>query len=323
MFDLLGLSTQHEMVYRAMLERPDLNVAGLSHHLAVPADQVREALDLLADLALIRLDAQSGHARVVRPQAGLMALLAKVEAEVVVRQRQVEATRAAIAAIATAHDDHRRVGEGRLLDGVDAVRERLTELAHDARTECLSFTTGRGQRPDTMQAEGTLNQLALERDVRIRNVYQNSFRNDPATLAHAQWMASLGAQSRTTPTLPMRLVIVDRETALVPIDPDDSQQGALELRAPGVVAGLVALFEQVWRVATPFGEPKAPDGDGLTPPERELLRLLAAGHTDESAARKLSISLRTVQRMMTALAERLGASSRFQAGVQASQRGWL
>lgn len=121
----------------------------------------------------------------------------------------------------------------------------------------------------------------------------------------------------------MRLVVVDRETALVPVDPDDSRRGALELRAPGVVAGLVALFEQVWHVATPFGEQTVPDGQGLTPPERELLRLLGAGHTDESAARKLSVSLRSVQRMMTTLTERLGAASRFQAGVHASQRGWL
>ncbi|MEU4779214.1 LuxR C-terminal-related transcriptional regulator [Micromonospora sp. NPDC023633] len=323
MFDLLGLSAQHEMVYRAMLQRSDLNVAGLAEYLAVSPDQVREALDLLADLALIRLDPHGDHARVVRPQAGLMALLAKVETEVAVRQRQVEATRAAIAAIATAHDDHNQVGESRILEGIDTVRERLAELAHTARTECLSFTTGRGQSPDTIEAEGPLNQLALQRDVRIRNVYQDSFRNDPATLAHARWMASLGAQSRTTPTLPMRLVIVDRETALVPIDPDNPRRGALELHSPGVVAGLVALFEQVWRIATPFGEQIALDEHGLTPQERELLRLLAAGHTDESAARKLAISLRGVQRLMTSLTERLGAASRFQAGVHAGYRGWV
>ncbi|MCI4065237.1 helix-turn-helix transcriptional regulator [Micromonospora sp. R77] len=323
MFDILGLSTQHENVYRAMLQRPELNVAGLAEHLAVSPEDVRDALDVLADLALIRMDVGSDQARAVRPQAGLTALLAKVEADVAVRQRQVEATRAVIAAIAHAHDDHHQVGEGRLLQGVDAVRERLTELAHVARTECLSFTTGRAQNPDTMRAESELNQIALQRGVRIRNVYQESFRNDPATMAHANWMAGLGGQSRTTPTLPMRLVIVDRETALVPIDPLDSQRGALELRSPGVIAGLVGLFEQVWQGATPFGEKGAPDEYGLSSQERALIRLLAEGHTDESAARKLAVSLRSVQRMMTSLTERLNAASRFQAGVQASRQGWV
>jgi DNA-binding CsgD family transcriptional regulator len=324
MFDLLGLSAHHETIYRTMLERPDLNVAGLAEQLAVSPQQVREALDVLADLALIRMDPAGDQARVVRPQAGLTALLAKVEADVAVRQRQVDATRAAIAAIATAHDEHHRAaGEGRILEGTDTVRERLAELAHTARTECLSFTTGRAQTPDTMAAETSLNELALGRGVRIRNVYQESFRNDPATLAHAQRMAKLGGRSRTTPTLPMRMVIVDCETALVPIDPDNPRQGALELRSPGVIAGLVALFEQVWCSATPFGTPAVVDERGLGAQERELIRLLAAGHTDEAAARKLAISLRSVQRMMTSLTERLNAASRFQAGVHAARRGWV
>lgn len=323
MLDLLGLSTQHETVYRAMLQRPDLNVAGLAAHLGVTHARVREALNVLADLALIQLDTAGDNARLVRPQAGLQALLAKVEADVALRQRQIEATRAAITAIATAHESHEHEVQGRALDGLDAVRERLIELAHNARSECLSFTTGRGQRPDTMEAEGSLNQVALGRGVRIRNVYQDSFRNDPATLAHARWMASLGSQSRTAPTLPMRMVIVDRELALVPADPTDPARGALELRSPGVIAGLVALFDQVWHTAQPLGEEESPDEQGLTAQERELLRLLAAGNTDESAARKLSISLRSVQRMMTSLTERLEAASRFQAGVQATRRGWV
>lgn len=326
MLDLLGLSAQHEAVYRAMLQRPDLNVAGLADHLGVPPGQVREALDVLADLALIRLDSGGDSARAVRPQAGLIALLAKVEADVAVRQRQVEATRAAITAIAAAHEgheQHEQEVQGRALDGLDAVRERLIELAHHARSECLSFTTGRGQRPDTMEAEGSLNQVALGRGVLIRNVYQDSFRNDPATLAHARWMASLGSQSRTAPTLPMRMVIVDRELALVPVDPNEPVRGALELRSPGVVAGLVALFEQVWHTARPFGDKVSLDEQGLAAQERELLRLLAAGNTDESAARKLAISVRSVQRMMTSLTERLESESRFQAGVQATRRGWV
>lgn len=323
MLDLLGLSTQHEAVYRAMLQRPDLNVAGLAAHLGFTHTRVREALNVLADLALIQLDTAGDNARMVRPQAGLQALLAKVEADVALRQRQVEATRAAITAIATAHESHEQEVQGRALNGLDAVRERLIELAHNARSECLSFTTGRGQRPDTMEAEGSLNQVALGRGVRIRNVYQDSFRNDPATLAHARWMASLGSQSRTAPTLPMRMVIVDRELALVPADPTDPARGALELCSPGVVAGLVALFDQVWHTAQPLDEEAFPDERGLTAQERELLRLLAAGNTDESAARKLSISLRSVQRMMTSLTERLDAASRFQAGVQATRRGWV
>lgn len=57
--------------------------------------------------------------------------------------------------------------------------------------------------------------------------------------------------------------------------------------------------------------------------ERTLLGMIAGGDTDEAAARKLGVSLRTVRRMMAHLMERLEAASRFQAGVNATKRGWL
>lgn len=130
-------------------------------------------------------------------------------------------------------------------------------------------------------------------------------------------MAQLAAQ------LPMRLVIVDQRTALVPIDPAGPRAGALEISTPGVVAGLIALFEQIWASGRPFGEVAARDQDGLTTQERGLIELLAEGHTDESAGRKLAISTRSVQRTMMVLTRRLGVSSRFQAGVEATRQGWV
>lgn len=51
--------------------------------------------------------------------------------------------------------------------------------------------------------------------------------------------------------------------------------------------------------------------------------MLAAGLTDEVAGRRLGISARSVRRQMAGLMERLGASSRFEAGLRAAQRGWL
>jgi DNA-binding NarL/FixJ family response regulator len=62
---------------------------------------------------------------------------------------------------------------------------------------------------------------------------------------------------------------------------------------------------------------------GLSPTDRHLLRLLADGLTDEAAAKRLGISARTVRRIMADLMDRLGAESRFEAGVEAARRGWL
>lgn len=74
---------------------------------------------------------------------------------------------------------------------------------------------------------------------------------------------------------------------------------------------------------------EAPDGEEtaaattITPGEKALLGLLDTGLTDEAAARQLGVSVRTVRRQMAALMGKLGASSRFQAGHKAAERGWL
>jgi DNA-binding NarL/FixJ family response regulator len=54
-----------------------------------------------------------------------------------------------------------------------------------------------------------------------------------------------------------------------------------------------------------------------------MMRLLAAGLTDEAAANRLGVSLRTVRRQVRTVMTRLQASSRFQAGYNAAERGWL
>lgn len=121
----------------------------------------------------------------------------------------------------------------------------------------------------------------------------------------------------------MQLVIIDRSVALLPVSPLDSRLGALEVRSPGLLAALCALFEQVWSVAVPLNESERRDDHGLSTQEVEILRLLAAGHTDEAVARKLDLSVRTVRRAIANLHERLSAMSRFQAGVNAVRQGWL
>ncbi|MCM4081122.1 helix-turn-helix domain-containing protein [Paractinoplanes hotanensis] len=52
-----------------------------------------------------------------------------------------------------------------------------------------------------------------------------------------------------------------------------------------------------------------------------MLGLLATGLTDESVAARLGVSERTVRRTMAAVMARLGARSRFQAGLIAARQG--
>ncbi|MFJ6687006.1 helix-turn-helix domain-containing protein [Streptomyces werraensis] len=90
-----------------------------------------------------------------------------------------------------------------------------------------------------------------------------------------------------------------------------------------MITALVALFEQTWEQAVPLGVQRPVAPEGPTAQEQVLLKLLAGGSTDEVAARQLGVSLRTVRRIMAELMNRLGARSRFEAGLLAAHSGWL
>jgi DNA-binding CsgD family transcriptional regulator len=324
LLESVGLTSEVETVYVAMLHNPAWGVEELAAALGISDDAVREALDVMAEKALIRpRDHGAPGLAAVSPHTGLLAMLARAEADLVTRQGQLDAARAAIASLAAVHDAGRARDEIIRLDGTDAVRERMTELSVGMTAECLALTTAVEASPEALDSEQRLKERAMARGVALREVFPDSARHRPAMQAYAKWLATQGVSCRTVPDVPVWLMIADGEIALVPSDPEDPESGALEIRSPGAVGTLRLLFEQVWSLGTPFG--RRPDtGDcGLTPQDRALLRLFDAGHTDESAGRKLGLSARTVRRIMADLTDRLGVTSRFQAGAEAVRQGWL
>ncbi|MEU2229619.1 LuxR C-terminal-related transcriptional regulator [Streptomyces vietnamensis] len=327
MLEALGVEESAEAVYRLLLERPEYGVTDVAARLGRPEPEVREALARLADLKLVLVDDSSGRAEALAPDVGLSFLLSRAEAELGRHRRRFEqAGRAAAGFLASYADRPGPAARHDLVDritGLDKVRERLEDLAANARAECLSLLPGGAQLPDTMDASQPLDRLALERGVKIRSIYQESFRNDPPTVDYVRWYCGLGGEARTVPVVPMLMVVVDREAALVPVDPEDGRAGALEVRSPGLVHALAVLFDRLWDAGTPFGETPRRDAHDLSPQERELLMLLGIGCTDDIAARRLGVSLRTVRRMSSELMNRLGARSRFEAGVRAAKEGWL
>jgi len=90
-----------------------------------------------------------------------------------------------------------------------------------------------------------------------------------------------------------------------------------------VVTALVALFQSIWRSATPLGAGRKRGSDGLSEQDRQVLKFLSAGYTDEMVARRLGVSVRTARRIASDLLARLDARSRFQAGAKAVALDWI
>jgi DNA-binding CsgD family transcriptional regulator len=254
--------------------------------------------------------------------------LRRHEEQLAARQQELAKVRTQVAELVAGHldpDPHRPPEPTRRLSGLDAIQDELEVLAQQVRTECLSILPGGAQSQASIEHARPLDADALARGVSIMTLLQDSARRHPATHAYARWLTDLGAQVRTAPVLPVRMLIIDRHAALIPVDAVNTKLGALSTREPGIVSSLLAVFEQAWNAAIPFGAAQRPANTetGLTRLDQELLKLLSAGMTDEAAASRLGISARTVRRQMAALMERLNASSRFEAGLKAAQRGWL
>lgn len=166
-----------------------------------------------------------------------------------------------------------------------------------------------------------LGQATLRPGVRYRVLCPDSARLSGALGG----LALAGADVRTEAGLSMDALVVDRSAAVLPDDRAGSSSAAV-FRLPGVVAATAGLFDRIWPDAVPLIPTALADRDGaagLTRRERDLLTLLCSGSTDESAAARLDISVRTVRRMVADIMNRLGARSRFQAGAKAADRGWL
>lgn len=197
------------------------------------------------------------------------------------------------------------------------VSDRIRLLCERARDEVAVFAPD-GVRAVGDGALGVEEAELLTRGVRVRVVYPEQVRDSSPGVDCAALLTDMGVQVRITRSLPFRVLIADRSTALL----REPRPGvALLLRGTGLVSALHALFEAEWRRAVPFGWSATGHHRGLSATEAVALRLLALGHTDDAIARRLGVSSRTARRIAADLMQALGARSRFQAGALAALYG--
>ncbi len=131
-----------------------------------------------------------------------------------------------------------------------------------------------------------------------------------------------GEQARVAPNRPAKLTLFDDLVAVMPVRPADADRptAAVVVHRSLLLDALSALFERYWERAAPIAI-DADGGLGREPPaqsavdEARLIRLLAAGLGNNAIQRALGVSASTVQRRVRGLMMRLGATSRFQAGL--------
>lgn len=324
----LGIGEFDECVYRVLLHQDDRSVSGVAAFLGAGPSRVRHAITRLADLGLVRRVAR-GRFQPVGPGTALTGLLnrRRLEAEVAFSQVQ--------AAVEELNQEYRtgqiRTDAGSLvqvLSGREAVNRTVDELTRSLnshwwaldRPPYLEWANGEQGSTET-EMEFTL--ALIERGVDVRTVYcPDSMEQRPGRFHTLIELAALGEQARILPSLPFKLRILDRRVALLPLVGGVYDSLAV-VHASGLLDALIELFEAYWQRAVPLIPGPAPTEDEPAEDDLLILRMLRAGLKDQAIARQLGVSPRTATRRIAGIIARLGATSRFQAGVEATARGWV
>lgn len=192
-------------------------------------------------------------------------------------------------------------------------RDRLARLSRVAAYEQLAMTPDVTFDSESGRAGAATDRLLLSRGVRMRVLGVHPADPDPM-LQHGRRADEPGPAYRAASSVPMKLIIVDRRIAFFPVAPSDLDRGYLEVSQAPVVTALVSLFERHWETARDPWDLAVPRV-ALDRREHELVTLLAAGHTDASAAGVLQVSARSVTSIIRGLMDRLNVDNRFQLGL--------
>jgi DNA-binding CsgD family transcriptional regulator len=166
------------------------------------------------------------------------------------------------------------------------------------------------------------------RPLRVRLLYGPG--GAPAHLATG-WPAGALVEARYLPIRLPAMAIYPGAAACTPrtgtkVTPTTGAEvtRAQVVREPAALAALANIFDAVWEsLAPPEDTTPQPARSQPSPTERDVLRLLAAGLDHDAIAHTLHISVRTVRRRISSIHIRLGATSPFQAGLEAARRGWF
>ena len=307
-----------------LVHHPQSTLAEIAQHLGISEQDTAISLQMLAELRAAQAVETSGGEQVWDAHAPE----SLSEAEARRRQQQITHMHTAAARLSETFRSVRR--SPRHSGAVVPVFERMEMLAdfeeiqRGARAGIKIIE--RGPFLSDLERERQLfllKRARLGEGIQYQTLYQDTVYQDAQRLRHALAANAAGAQARTLPGPPFKMIVADDERACLVLHADDRRPDPMGLRVVGspVLELLIKTFDVLWSLAAPISV--NPAAEALDDRDRAILTLMGLGATDDTIARRLGMSRRTVVRRTARLLERLGASTRFQAGVQATRRGWL
>ena len=163
----------------------------------------------------------------------------------------------------------------------------------------------------------------LERGVSVRTIYAGDTFRVAGYNTYIRQVCELGEQARLLNHLPIRFLVSDGSSAILPLTADGPWiASALVVHGHVLVEALVHTFEDLWARAAMLTSDEAADA-AFNEAELALLRMLSTDMTDTAISRHLGASPRTIGRRLALMQHKLGAQTRFGMGVEATRRGLI
>ncbi|MFD8323000.1 helix-turn-helix transcriptional regulator [Kitasatospora purpeofusca] len=333
MLEPFGVTGSEETLYRVLLTAGDATLAALAESVGQsPALTGRRLRALEAKGLVVRTRGRSVRFRAAPPDLAIEVLALD-------QQQRIERARAAAAEFAALRPGGARSRGVPLMvvRGPEANTRRYLQAQLAAREEVLIL-----DKPpylaDGVEPQYDLQLELMARGVTYRTVYDSRSLEEPGQFERVEQLVRAGERARVVNGVPLKMLITDRSSGLLPLGSGDPREGgshegasheggprdggpreSVALEPSPLLDGLLALFESLWAQGTPLWS--SPREAGLDTVGRRMLGYAIAGCTDAAIARRTGLSKRTVERRMRALMDALGARTRFQAGLQASRRG--
>lgn len=319
----IGIQPVDSQIYMTLIRHPRTTASDLAEHCGLSTQQVTRGLArLTAGGMASRVPGRPARYLAAAPDVALGELVAAKAAE-------VRDTRATIEELMEVFREASRFTHPaelvEVVTGAGNISERVARLHECAREQIRFF-----DKPPYVDPPGgnhANEHRRLTDGIRYRVIYDRDAIAIPGRLHNDILVSSAqGEHSRVRPKLPIKMLMADEQMAVLPISSSPHVVDAAYVIHPSALLdALVTLFEAEWVRAVPLAkvigrsEPEQTDD----PETGTLLALLAAGQTDAGIARALGWSPRTTQRRIQRLMHNLNATTRFQAGMNAKERGML
>lgn len=324
MWAVVGVSEHQELVYEALVRRRQAPVNDLVGDVGLSRTQATRTLRHLVDRGLAtRLPGRPARYAAVPPEQVAATLIAERERDLL----NLRAHAQRLASEQPRHDgaQHHPAELVEVIEGADNVRHTFVRLQRQAQVQIRGF-----DRPpyldNPVSGNPEENRQLDDRGLSYRVVYHQSALAIPGRMTDIRRGIHQGERARVSKHVPMKMVLCDDQAALIPITTTGGSADAAYLVHPSsLLDAFSELFEVLWERAVPLNRPSddLEPSDALSAEDTDLVGLLAAGATDETIARALGWSVRTVHRHVHAIMAKVGAETRFQVGMESVRRGWV